>query len=331
MPTPKGFHLVLVGALLSLSSVLVKCRFSDQLLTMGEIPYPEDNPITREKVELGRKLFFDKRLSYDGTISCASCHNPEFAFTDRKRVSDGVEGGKTERNAPSLLNAAYLKTAMFDAHLGTLELQVIVPIQEKVEMNISMKKLIDRLRNVKEYNRAALKIFGRPFDAFALTRSISAFERTLISQNSRFDQYYYGKKKHTLSEDEKKGWEIFSEKLYCTTCHPAPHFTTYVAENNGLYLDYGKDKGRFRIFNDSSDIGKFKVPSLRNVALTYPYMHDGSRQTLEEVIAHYAQGGSKHPAQHPAIHTFQLTTTERKQLIGFLKSLTDTSYMKYFR
>jgi cytochrome c peroxidase len=331
MNTQKGFYPVLFFLALGLSSALVKCRNTDALLTMGEIPFPEENPITKEKVALGRKLFFDKRLSLDGTVSCASCHNPAYAFTDRKTLSEGVNGGITERNAPSLLNAAYLKTAMFDAHLATLELQVIVPIQEKVEMNISMKKLIERLREIEEYNKAALTIFGRPFDAYVLTRSISAFERTLISQHSRFDQYYYSNKAKLLSKDEQKGWEIFSEKLYCTTCHPAPHFTTYVAENNGLYLDYGIDKGRFRIFNDSADIGKFKIPSLRNVELTFPYMHDGSFNTLEEVIDHYARGGKKHPLQHKAITSFTLSNQEKKQLISFLKTLTDTSYMKYFR
>ena len=330
MNTKKGFYPALFLLALGLSSTLVKCRNSSTQLSMGEIPFPEENPITEEKVALGRQLFFDKRLSLDGTVSCASCHNPAYAFTDRKTVSEGVNGGKTERNAPSLLNAAYLKTAMFDAHLATLELQVIVPIQEKVEMNMSMKKLIERLRGIEDYNRAAMKIYGRPFDAYVLTRSISAFERTLISQHSRFDQFFYEKKTSALTKDEQEGWEIFSKKLYCTTCHPAPAFTTYVAENNGLYMDYGSDKGRFRIFNDSADIGKFKVPSLRNVELTFPYMHDGSIKSLEEVIDHYAKGGKKHPLQHKAISSFSLSNKQKKQLISFLKTLTDTSYMKYY-
>jgi cytochrome c peroxidase len=310
---------------------LFRCRSSQPILTMGEIPNPSSNPMTEEKIELGRKLFFDKRLSRDESISCASCHVPSFAFTDRKKVSDGVGGGQTERNAPSLLNAAYLKTAMFDAHLATLEQQVIVPIQEHVEMDMRMKELIERLRNIPDYQKAAQEIFGRDFDAYVLTRSIAAFERTLVSQNSRFDQYMYQGKKNALSADEKKGWEIFSQKLYCTTCHPAPHFTTYVAENNGLYFDYGSDKGRFRIHNDSNDIGKFKVPSLRNIALTNPYMHDGSLRSLEEVLEHYAVGGKHNQRQHPSIISFQLSAIEKKQLVSFLQSLTDTSYMKRFR
>lgn len=287
--------------------------------------------MSAEKIELGRKLFFDKRLSRDNSISCASCHIPAFAFTDRKIVSEGVEGRKTQRNSPSILNAAFLKTAMFDAHLTSLEMQVIVPIQEHVEMDMKMLDLIEKLKKVDEYQLAAKKIFGRDFDPFVLTRSISAFERSLISMNSPFDRFYYGKNTHAISADAKKGWKLFSEKLYCTKCHPAPHFTTHLAENNGLYLEYGEDKGRFRIFNDSNDIGKFKIPSLRNIALTYPYMHDGSVSSISDVILHYSQGGKGHPLQNKSIQPFKISTAEIQYLTAFFNSLTDTTYMNAFR
>lgn len=291
------------------------------------VPAPEDNPTTVEKAELGRKLFFDKRLSIDGTVACATCHDPHKAFTDQLKTSIGIKGQTTERNAPSILNAGFLKTVMFDAHLKTLELQVIVPLQEPTEMGHNMKKLIPQLRAIAEYQEAAQRIFKRDFDAYVLTRAISAFQRTLVSMNNRFDQFQAGNKK-ALSKDEQAGWKLFSEKLYCTQCHPAPYFTTFEAANNGLYLDYGKDKGRFRINLDSSDIGKFKIPSLRNSELTFPYMHDGSMENLEKVIAHYSQGGKKHPLQDKRIVPFELTTKEQKQLTLFLKALTDTSYLK---
>lgn len=293
------------------------------------VPFPEENPTTQDKVALGRKLFFDKRLSLDGTISCATCHDPRKAFTDQLTTSRGINGQATERNSPSLLNSGFLKTAMFDAHLQTLELQVIVPIQEKTEMGHNMKELIPKLRAVPEYQAAAKKIFNRDFDAYVMTRSISAFERTLVSMNSRYDQFIRGDK-NALSRDEKAGMKLFSEKLYCTQCHPAPYFTTFIAENNGLNKNYEPiaDKGRFRIHLDSNDIGKFKVPSLRNIELTFPYMHDGSMKTLDEVIAHYANGGQKHPKQNKVIVPFFLNGKEQKQLIAFLKSLTDTSYLK---
>jgi cytochrome c peroxidase len=290
------------------------------------IPSPEDNPITDEKVALGRKLFFDKRLSLNETVSCATCHVPEYAFTDRLTTSTGIEGRKTERNSPSLLNSAFLKTAMFDAHLPTLEMQVIVPIQEHSEMGSNMKELIQKLRAIPEYQAAAKKIFNRDFDAYVLTRSISAFERTLLSLNSRFDQYLKGNKS-ILNSDEKAGWKLFSEKLYCIQCHPAPFFTTFEAANNGLYKEFGSDKGRFRIFLDSNDIGKFKIPSLRNIELTYPYMHDGSMRSLDEIINHYKQGGQKYKLQSQVIQPFELSAKEQDQLKAFLYSLTDTSYM----
>lgn len=311
---------------------LLQCKTnSHQVSVLGKFENPADNPLTQEKIALGRLLFFDKRLSRNETVSCATCHVPAFAFTDQKTVSEGVEGRKTQRNSPSLLNSAYLKTVMFDAHLTSLELQVIAPIQEHVEMDMDMRTLLARLQKDKHYTEQAKSIFNRDFDAFVLTRSIAAFERSLISENSRFDQYYSGVKKNALTKDEKAGWRLFSEKLYCTKCHPAPYFTTFSAENNGLYNEYGEDKGRFRIYNDSNDIGFFKIPSLRNIELTFPYMHDGSKTTIEQVIEHYSKGGKHHNLQSKIIVPFEINNKEIKQLKAFLFALTDTSYMKNFR
>lgn len=315
------------GVILCLFLFLIKCHSSKIISSFEVIPYPSDNEMTNEKIELGRKLFFDKRLSVNETVSCSSCHLPHFAFTDRKKVSEGIYGRKTERNSPSILNAAYLKTVMYDAHLPTLEMQVIVPIQEHTEMGMNMEELLERLKSIDEYQTAAKKIFSRDFDAWVLTRSIASYERSLISKNSRFDQYYYQKEKDVLTPSEKRGWKLFSEKLYCTKCHPAPFFTTFLPENNGLYKEFIGDKGRFRIHNDSTDIGKFKIPSLRNIELTYPYMHDGSLESIEKIIEHYAQGGQKHPLQSPIIKPFVITEQEKKDLKAFLFTLTDTSYL----
>jgi cytochrome c peroxidase len=325
------FVLISVGAII-LPFFMLQCKTnSHQISVLGKFENPADNPYSEEKVALGRMLFFDKRLSRNETVSCASCHNPAFAFTDQKTVSEGVEGRKTERNAPSLLNSAYLKTVMYDAHLSSLELQVIVPIQEHVEMDMDMKTLLVRLRKDEQYVSLAKKLFNRDVDAFVLTRSIAAFERSLVSENSRFDKFYSGKKRSALNNDEKAGWKLFSEKLYCTKCHPAPYFTTFVAENNGLYKEYGVDKGRFRIFNDSNEIGFFKIPSLRNIELTFPYMHDGSIKSIEAVIQHYASGGKGHHLQNKTIAPFVLNTKEINQLKAFLFSLTDTSYLEKFK
>jgi cytochrome c peroxidase len=228
-------NIFLIGGTLAVSLFLSRCRSGHaELSNFSTVLSPEDNPFSEEKAELGRALFFDKRLSNNQTVSCATCHVPEFAFTDRKAVSEGVFGRLTERNAPTLLNAGFLPVVMFDAHLTSLEMQVIVPIQEHVEMDMKMGALIERLRNIEQYQQAARSIFNRDFDAFVLTRSIAAFQRTLISSNSRFDQYYYGKNKKALSKSEQRGWKLFSEELYCTKCHALPHFTTFEPENNGL-------------------------------------------------------------------------------------------------
>ncbi|MFM7724142.1 MAG: cytochrome-c peroxidase [Bacteroidota bacterium] len=307
--------------------MVFSCEAPEELTSY--VPFPEDNPSTKEKIALGRALFFDKRLSKDGSVSCASCHRPEFAFTDRKPVAQGIGGQFAERNAPTLLNSAFLQTVMFDAHLKTLELQVIVPIQEPSEMGHNMKELIPTLRAIPEYQKAAKALFNRDFDAWVLTRSIAAFERSLLSLNSRYDQYMKGHK-NAINEQEVAGMKLFNS-LYCVQCHPAPYFTNFKAENNGLYATYGKDKGRFRINLDSADIGFFKTPTLRNIALTFPYMHDGTMTTLEQVIDHYVQGG-KHPkGQSKFIESLTLTTVQKQQLMAFLGTLTDTSYMKKFR
>jgi cytochrome c peroxidase len=318
-----------IASILLIGFFVLRCANLQDLNLSINVPTPADNPQDAAKIALGRQLFFDKRLSIDGSVSCASCHDPRKAFTDQRATSIGIKGQLSERNAPSLLNAAFLKTAMFDAHLQTLELQVIVPIQEPVEMGHNMKNLIKQLRQIPEYQAAAQTIFGRDFDAWVLTRSISAFERSLLSMNAPFDQFMAGNTK-AISKEQQAGWKLFSEKLFCTKCHPAPYFTTFEAANNGLYKSYeGKtDQGRFRIHHDSSEIGTFKIPSLRNLPLTFPYMHDGSLQTIEAVLAHYQKGGAKHPLQNKALVPFELTKSEKQQLLAFFNALVDTSYLR---
>lgn len=282
------------------------------------------------KEDLGRALFFDERLSGDNSISCASCHHPELAFTDGKPKSIGVGGKEAFRNAPTLLNVVEATAFMFDAHIASLEEQAIVPIQDSTEMNIRMGDLIKKLRAIPEYSEAAKRIYGREFDAWVLTRSLAAFERTLISKNSPFDQYMKSGNKEDLGEDAWRGWQLFQE-YKCVECHAPPNFTDYSARNNGWKEDYGNDLGKFRINGDSSLLGAFKVPSLRNIVLTAPYMHDGSASTLDEVLNHYSAGGIKHPNQDFRIRPMNFSEQDRKFLISFLQSLTDTSYMVNYR
>jgi cytochrome c peroxidase len=299
------------------------------MLPMGEMQGKNTVLNFKEKAALGKQLFFDKRLSLTNQISCASCHLPRYAFADRKPLSIGINGRKTMRNTPTLMNVGYQSSLMFDAQIPTLEQQVIVPIQDHHEMGLKMGVLLAKLKNIKKYRIQAKKWFNRDFDSYVLTRSIAAFERTLVSQNSRFDRFMQGNKK-ALTTDEKAGYRLFSTKLHCTTCHAYPHFTSYQAVNNGFFSKNESDKGRFRIHNDSNDIGKFKVPTLRNIALTAPYMHNGKLASLEEVLKHYERGGNRTVNQHAVIKPFTLSNTERNQLIAFLKTLTNTMCLSHF-
>lgn len=322
-----NFPILLIFSIVSLS--LIKCSVSksDFVSPLGDIKSPKDNPLDTAKIALGKEFFFDKRLSLDESISCAVCHKPGLAFTDGLKFSDGILGRKSGRNSPTLLNAAFLPKLMFDGEIPTLEMQSIVPIQDHNEMGMDIKELLVRLKAVPEYQAAAKRIFNREMDVWVLSRSLAAYQRSLISDNSPFDKFYYGKKKMAMSASAKRGWTIFSEKLYCTKCHPAPYFTTSRVENNGLYEIY-PDNGRFRINNDSTEMGKFKVPTLRNIQITDPYMHDGSYESLSDVIDHYASGGKNHKNKSSIIQPFILTKKEKNDLIEFLYSLTDMSFME---
>lgn len=288
-------------------------------------PIPADNQLTVKRVELGKLLFFDKGLSIDSSVSCASCHFPELAFSDNKPLSFGVENRPGFRNSPPLFNLAWHNRFFKDGGVPTLELQVIAPVEEVSEMDHPFPAAIDRMATNPIYQQLAEIAYDRPFDGFVLTRAISAYERTLISGNSRYDQYKNGAA-NALSASEKRGMELFFNQLHCTSCHSGFDFADYDFKNNGLYEVYA-DSGRTRVTLDPADRGKFKTPSLRNVELTGPYMHDGSLATLEQVVAHYNSGGSNHPAKAAQLVPLNLTNEEQQDLVNFLKSLTDETFV----
>ncbi|GAB5418891.1 MAG: cytochrome c peroxidase [Crocinitomicaceae bacterium] len=305
-----------------------KLFVDEQITEVEKHPELEKEKVFREKALFGRALFFDLRLSSDRSISCASCHKPELAFTDGKVKSEGVGGKLSFRNAPTLLNVKHNTSFMFDAHVKSLEEQAIVPIQDSNEMNLPMGDLVARLNEVPHYVRAARELYHRDLDAWVITRALAAFQKTLTSDSSAFDQYLNGERE--LSSEEKRGWQLFND-LNCIECHSLPHFTNYQALNNGLYTDYMDDPGKFRIAGDSNMMGAFKVPTLRNITLTAPYMHDGSIATLEQVIDHYIKGGAGGMYQDSRIRKRAISEVEKKYLITFLNALTDTSYMRDFR
>jgi cytochrome c peroxidase len=277
---------------------------------------------------LGRYLFFDKNLSSNKQLSCASCHQPNHAFADTVAFSSGVFGRKAFRNTPSIFNVNRGKSFHFDGAIPTLERQVLVPLLDHNEMNASLPIILQRLSSNSYYRFLAQKAFGKPIDAFVLTRAIAAFERTLRSRASKFDRYLAGNKT-ILTGEEKRGWKLFSGKLNCIACHPAPDFTTHGFANNGFTKYEDNDQGRFRITGKEVDKGNFKIPSLRNCGITLPYMHDGSVVSLKKVINHYLAAENKHKNQSDFIKKTPITQKDVHAVQLFLMTLTDTiSYVK---
>jgi cytochrome c peroxidase len=288
---------------------------------------PADNALTRSRVALGRRLFYDPALSADSTRSCASCHAPHLAFSDSTAVSLGIRGRAGTRNSPSLANVAYQQKLLREGSVPTLEMQVLVPVQEHNEFDFNILLVAERLSRMPEYVVMAEKAYGRMPDAFVVTRAIAAFERTLLSGGSPFDEWFFQGKNAAVSAAVKRGYDLFqSEKLSCGKCHEGFLFTNQSFANNGLYEMY-PDSGRIRLTGLASDRALWKVPSLRNIALTAPYMHDGSLPTLEAVIDHYQTGGKAHPNRSLLLKPFALTAQERADLLAFLQSLTDEGFV----
>lgn len=291
------------------------------------IPFPADNGFTQKRWELGKQLFYDPILSSDSTISCATCHKPELAFSDDVAFSNGVKERSGTRNSPSLANVAYHPYFTREGGVPTLEMQILVPIQEHNEFDFNIVLITERLLRNKHYVTLSQEAYNRPPDHFVTTRALATFERSLISGNSSYDYFTFQNQPTALTEQEKKGMDLFfSEKTNCSKCHSGFNFTNYDFENNGLYEVYA-DIGRKRLTNEEKDLALFKIPSLRNVALTSPYMHDGSIKTLEEVIEHYNTGGKTNTQKSNLIKPLQLSQAEKEQLVAFLKSLTDYEFI----
>lgn len=294
-------------------------------------PYPEipeDNPLTQEKIDLGKKLFYDPLMSVDYTISCGGCHNQELAFSDNVAISEGVDARLGFRNSPSLANVAYYPVMLKDGGNPNLETQIYVPLETHFEMDFNMVLLVDRLNNDPEYVDAFNNAFGKGPDPFGITRALACFERTLISGNSKYDQYVFHGDNNAMRENEINGMNLFfSSELNCASCHGGFLFTDNTFQNDGYFSDYGLDEGRARITLLNEDIGKFRVPTLRNIELTAPYMHEGSVATLEEVINNYMVGGTGHQNQSALIKPFNLTEGEKNDLIAFLNTLTDETFI----
>jgi cytochrome c peroxidase len=292
-----------------------------------ELPVPEGNLLTSERIALGRRLFYDPLLSSDSSISCASCHIQSLGFAEARQVSIGVEGRAGQRNAPSLGNVAYVPALNADGGIPTLELQAQAPIFAHEEMDFTIAGFLGRIADDATYTAQFQAAYGREPDAFGISRGLASFQRTFISGNSRFDRFEYMNEASALTEAEQRGRELFfSSATQCSACHAPPLFTTFEYANIGLFESYA-DSGRARITHLPQDNGKFRVPSLRNIALTGPYMHDGSMPTLHEVVAHFNAGGVGHPFQDARVRPLQLTPQQVDDLVAFLGALTDDAFI----
>jgi len=271
------------------------------------MPVPEANPLTREKIVLGRRLFFDTRLSRDGTLACATCHDPARAFSDGRPVPRGVNAISGVRNAPALINRGYGRTFFWDGRASSLERQARQPITNPTELGLAESELEQRT--------------GMTLDE--VTAALASYVRTIRSGDSRFDRYVAGETS-ALTPLEKDGLAVFRGTGGCVACHVGPSFTDEQFHNTGVAWREGRfvDPGRFVVSGHDRDRGAFKTPTLREIARTAPYMHDGSLATLEDVVAFYSDGGRANPHLDPDLQPRRFTPEEARALTAFLRSLT---------
>ena len=294
-----------------------------------EINYPEDNQPNSIRIALGKKFFYEKRFSADTSIACASCHLPELAFSDSVAISKGSYGRLGTRNAPSLGNVAWQPYLMREGGVSTIEKQALAPFGEHNEFDLNIVDALPRIIADTTYQNLSQQAYQRPLEYYVITRALAAFERSFITAGSPFDDYFYRKIPNALSSDAIAGLNLFfSDSLACSKCHSGFDFTNYSFQNNGLYITYA-DSGRARLTYLPQDRALFKVPSLRNIALTATYMHNGSIKTLNEVIDHYASGGLPHENKSSLLKGFVITDQQKAQLIAFLQTLTDTQFINY--
>lgn len=326
---------------------------------------PSNNPLTKEKVALGRALYFDKRLSLNGTVSCATCHDPAMAFADLQRLAIGHDGKAGVRNTPTLLNAVFSDSQFWDGRAASLEEQVRQPLVNPAEMGMpSLDAVVKRVAGSEEYRRQFVEIFGNDeINIDMIAKAIAAFERTQLSGNSPFDRFRAGETS-AITTAQQRGWELFRGKAQCIACHTfslsSPFFTDFKFHNTGIASKDGNynvlarrareivsrsaspghalnllshnadfsELGRFLVSQQLHDVGAFKTPSLRDVELTAPYMHNGEEKTLLDVVKFYNRGGEKNANLDSRIFPLKLTDVEMSDIVEFLRALTSDDVLK---
>ncbi len=287
------------------------------------VEHPKDNLPTPEKIALGKQLYFDPRLSSDDTISCASCHDPAKGWSNGDQFATGVGNLKGGRNSPTVINSAYYKLQFWDGRAKTLEEQALGPIQNPVEMKMTLDDVLPKLNKIAGYKEQFQKVFGTDVTEIGIAKAIAAFERTVLSGDAPYDKFKAGDKT-ALSEAAQRGMKLFFGKANCSACHSGPNFSDSAFHNIGLD---SADEGRFVISKMCGDKGAMKTPTLREIARTAPYMHNGSLKTLEEVVAHYVKGGNNNPTQDEEIFPLKITKEDEADLVTFMKEgLASASY-----
>lgn len=307
----------------------------------GRFSIPEDNPMTEEGIQLGRMLFYETKLSKDNQISCASCHQQELAFTDGKKFSEGVDGGITKRNSMSLANLLWVRNFFWDGRAEGLEAQAVFPLTDPHEMGQSLEVSVQKLKEHETYP----ELFENAFESSVITKdriikALAQFERTLISADSPYDRFLAGN--YTPTEQELRGMELFRTGPQvemggsnCEHCHGSPKMFKELFHNNGLDQN-PTDIGRMEFTSEATDLGRFRVPTLRNIALTGPYMHDGRFETLAEVLDHYSDHIQVSETLSPFIGVLKnptggrgigLSAQQKEDLLAFLNMLTDSTFI----
>jgi cytochrome c peroxidase len=304
-------------------------------LGLPPVPVPADNPLTQETIALGRRLYYDSSLSVDGTISCASCHAPQFAFSDKRPFSQGVGGKLGTRHAPTIINSAYSNLQFWDGRAASLEEQAKGPMENPVEMAHTLDGVVHRVQADPKYRELFLAAWGTDqIDIDLIAKSISSFERTVIAGNSPFDRFYYGHDSKAIALEAQRGMKIFvsPKKGNCAVCHTLGKDSALFTDNEFHNLGVGadtrgnlNDEGRYKVTKKDSDIGAFKTPTLRNLRNRGPYMHDGSFPTVKDALGHYIGGGNWNSHLDKEIHSLDvLTFDERDELLQFLDALNGT-------
>ncbi|MBI5505035.1 MAG: c-type cytochrome [Deltaproteobacteria bacterium] len=292
-------------------------------LQAGALRTPADNPITTDKVELGKLLFFDTRLSKDGTINCATCHAPEFGFAEPRKVSTGIGGAQGGRNAPTAINSGFSFFQFWDGRAPNLEEQAKGPIANPIEMGHTLEDATKAIASVPGYKPLFKAAFGdETVTTDRIAQAIASFERTLLSGNSAWDRFAVGHDESALSDSAKRGLRLFEGKAKCSLCHAGFSLSDGIFHNLGVGMAAAEpDLGRFKVTGQPADKGAFKTPTLRDISKTAPYMHDGSQATLEEVVDFYNKGGEANPTLDVKVVKLDLSAQDKADLVAFMKSL----------